>query len=358
MERTGFDEKELEIIGSYPAYFNSVGIPASEEPKLNYPITPKENLKMAVRGEKPFWIPYTGWIECDVQVFRPRLNPDNYVTHLVFDGGAPYTYESNSLPSSWYDLVWDFVPQANGATVHPGNPKVKDISEWEGCKADNQEFVSSGKMVQLGILSGFWERLMSILDVENAAVALIDEDQQEGVHRFLSQHADMLIEYVDRMTKILPIDGVLVHDDWGHQNGPFFSASTCMEMIVPYLKKLVDFCHSKGLIFELHSCGSNATNIPCMIAAGVDMWFGQPALNDFDILAEKYKDEPILFGLAAPTIAPGTSEEEVRRMAREWVLKHKEHHISLYRSLSAPIHPVFSKSVYEYSRKLYAGEEF
>ena len=292
------------------------------------------------------------------------------MTHLVIDGGPEISYESNSMRSSWFDLVWDYIPQVGGATVHPGKPKVPDISEWEKyvtmpdlddldwetCKKQNQEHCGVDKMVQLGILSGFWERLMSLMDVENAAVALIDEEQQEGVHRFLDQHTNLLIEYVDRMRKILPIDNVLVHDDWGHQNGPFFSPEVGREMIVPYLKRLTDFCHSKGITFELHCCGRNETNVPNMIAAGVDLWCGQGNINDFDKLAEQYKDAPITFGFA-PKIDPASSDEAQREVAREWVLKHKDHHVALNSLSIVGAAPAFSNAVYEFSRKIYTGEE-
>ena len=110
-------------------------------------------------------------------------------------------------------------------------------------------------MNQLGILSGFWERLMSLMDVEGAAVALIDEEQKAGVHRLFDALCNLYDEYIDRMVKHCDIDCVLVHDDWGTQNGPFFSLDTCMEMIAPYLKRMVESAHKRGLLFELHSCG-------------------------------------------------------------------------------------------------------
>ncbi len=368
MERKPFNANELEIAGVYPAAYNSMGIPAVEEPRQNRPITPKENLKLALSGEKPWWVPFTGWAFCDVLVFRPRLHPDNVVTHLIFDGGEPYPYTANSMTSSWYDLVWDFVPQVGGATVHPGNPKVPDMScweqyisipdpddlDWEACKRENEVYCNSDKLVQLGILSGWWERLISLMDVESAAVALIDEEQQEGVHRFFDLHTNLLIGYVDRMSNILPIDNVLVHDDWGHQNGPFFSPDVCCEMIVPYLKRLIDFCHSKGISFELHSCGRNETNVPCMIEAGVDMWGGQQELNDFEKLAEQYKDSPIVFAFSPDHIPEGVSDGELRETARQWVLRHKDHHVAF---CGKDIPAVLKAAVYEFSRKLYAGEE-
>ncbi|MBQ3165842.1 MAG: hypothetical protein IJC01_00740, partial [Clostridia bacterium] len=95
------------------------------------------------------------------------------------------------------------------------------------------------------------------------------------------------------------------HDDWGSQRAPFFSLDTCMEMIVPHIKKIVDFCHSKGLWFQQHSCGKNEMLVPAYIAAGVDLWCPQP-MNDIVKLVKEYGDK-LLFGwspVAIPEEAP------------------------------------------------------
>lgn len=371
MTHEKFSQEELKIMGTYPEYPNQMakdmGIPTVPEPKYNWIVTPKENFKLFAEGKTPYWMPFTGMMGGDFIMFRPRIHPDNVATHLVYDGEDYYHYETNSMKSSWYDLVWDFIPAAGGATVHPGNPKITDMSEWEKvitlpdlddmdwehCIEKNQEYCKSDKVVQLCILSGFWERLMSLMDVENAAIAMIDEDQTEGVKRFLDKHTDLLIAYVDRMLKEFPIDNVLVHDDWGHQNGPFFSLDTCREMLVPYLKRLIDFCHSKGVSFELHCCGKNEDLVPAMIEAGVDLWCGQD-INDFDMLAEKYKDAPIGFGIPVPGISFDSDEETIKKAAKEFVIKHKDHHVGVC-MIGMP--PSVIPYIYEYSRKLYAGEE-
>ncbi len=123
-----------------------------------------------------------------------------------------------------------------------------DALDWDRCENNNKDYLDTPQHNQLGILCGFWERLMSLMDVEGAAVALIDEDQSEGLHRFFDQYADFLIDYITRMKKICDIDGVLIHDDWGHQNGAFFSLDTAMEMFVPYLSSCLYCSWSRSLV--------------------------------------------------------------------------------------------------------------
>ena len=295
------------------------------------------------------------------------MNPDNVATHLIFDSEPAYQYDSDTMKSSWFDLDWVYVPVAGGATVQPGSPKVPDINrweeyismpdldamDWEGCAEKNKEYLNTPQMNQLGILSGFWERLMSLMDVDNAAMALIDEDQQEGVHRFFDRYADFLIDYIDRMKKCCDIDCVLIHDDWGHQNGPFFSIATAREMLVPYLRRVTDAVHARGMFFELHSCGKNEALVPAYIEAGVDMWCGQP-INDMAMLAKKYKDQPFVFGMPDPAIPEEASDAEVEELEEQWFEEFKDCRVA---TAFMAANPVFMSALYRVSRRAWAGEE-
>ena len=40
--------------------------PPCEMPKLDYPVTQKENLKMLLEGKIPYWVPMMGIGKCDV----------------------------------------------------------------------------------------------------------------------------------------------------------------------------------------------------------------------------------------------------------------------------------------------------
>jgi hypothetical protein len=336
---------------------------------LSEKLTAKENFRLFASGKTPQRYPLTGMLNSDFRPFSPRMFPEYVARHMVIDGEGPCEYPTNHTYCSWFDLYWDFVPVANGATVHPGNPRLTSMSDWEqhltlpdldeldweGCAAHNQEYCNdSNQLIQMVVLTGFWERLISLMDVENAAVALIDEEQADGVKRFMQKNAELLIGFVDRMSDILPIDNVMIHDDWGHQNSAFFSLDTCREMILPYIRQLTDFIHKKGMTVEFHCCGKNIALVPAMVEMGVDIWNGQP-INDFDTLAEQYKGTGIGFGIPGPQVEKDADEAALRAAAREFVLRHREHHIGINVWRTAPeVIPY----LLEYSEKLYAGEEF
>jgi hypothetical protein len=133
-----------------------------------------------------------------------------------------------------------------------------------------------------------FERLISFLDFENAAICLIDEEQKEDVHSFFQKLTDFYCTMIDYAAKYFPaIDAVYFHDDWGAQKAPFFSVDTCREMLAPYIRQIVECCHKNGKFFDFHCCGKSEKMAPIMVECGMDMWCGQP-INDKISLIQTY----------------------------------------------------------------------
>ena len=379
MPRPAYDPiKENEVVGTYPP-IEAIKWPTApnglpESPKLYRPITPLENYKLLFAGKTPYWIPESGWTYCDVVEFRPRQIPDNMANHQAFDGGGKIEWEKfGKVINGWFDLPYEWEENSGGATVRPGNPKLEtmedwqdyitfpdlDAIDWDAIGEMNQVYLSTDKVNQLGIQFGMWERMMNLMDVDNAAVALIDDDQEEDLCRWLDTLAAFYIDYIDRMTKVCRIDSIMIHDDWGTQNGPFFSIDTCRHFFVPRMKKVIDFAHSKGIVWERHCCGKAQDLVPCMVEEGDDYWSPQPALNDLDMLIETYKDEHITFCVGNPTLTKDMTEEDIRQLAYDWVQKYKDAGILLIKNIAFDFnadpskYPIFRDAVYEFSRIAY-----
>lgn len=109
-------------------------------------------------------------------------------------------------------------------------------------------------------------------------------------------------DYIGRVAEHCKIDGILMHDDWGHQNGPFFSHRTAEDMLFPYLKRIVESCHKRGLFYEQHSCGRNETFMDLYVKAGVNLYCPQD-INDFDDLLERAKGSQLMIGIPFPAFA-------------------------------------------------------
>ena len=299
MERIPFDKKELEIVEVIPAT-----VPGRPDAKIfNYPIPPKENYRLVYERKIPFWLPTRN----DTRMITPRIDPDNLARVFAFEA-EPMKPEEMTGQADKFGIPWVFVPQVGGSMVEPGNPALKDANDWQeaiqfpdvanwdwaGSKEANKDFVKTDRWFVYCHLTGFFERLISFMDFENAAVALVDDEQKDAVHSLFDALADCYIDIFTRAYDAYGFDSLNFHDDWGSQRAPFFSLDLVMEMVVPHIKKVTDFVHNElGIYFDMHSCGKNELLVPAYIAAGADSWSGQP-MNDKPLVYSKYGDQLIL----------------------------------------------------------------
>lgn len=314
MDRTPFDSKEeLQKIGEYKSTFP--GAPGLT--KLNSPITPKENYKLLLDGKRPLWMP-SGF---DYFTLIPSIIPDNVARGFVIEAD-PFD-RKYAGGKDLFGVEWVYVEQVGGSMVPPGNPKVPDINhwedyiefpdldklDWEGSSKRHEEFLSPDRMTLVWVMNGLFERLISFMDFENAALAIVDEDEKDSVHRLLSALCDFYDELFDRYKSYYNADIIMFHDDWGSQRAPFFSLNTAREMLVPYLTRVVDSCHKRGMYLDFHSCGKNEILVPAMIEAGIDAWTPQD-MNDRHMIIEKYGDK-LNIGIPIGTPMGATEEEAI-----------------------------------------------
>ncbi|MFH0919536.1 MAG: uroporphyrinogen decarboxylase family protein [Fibrobacterota bacterium] len=74
------------------------------------------------------------------------------------------------------------------------------------------------------------------------------------------------------LTNARPLPDVYyIADDFCSSNGPLFSPATWREWVKPYLERMANKVHARGLKFMLHVCGSVRPYIPDLIEAGVDI---------------------------------------------------------------------------------------
>jgi hypothetical protein len=126
-------------------------------------------------------------------------------------------------------------------------------------------------------------------------------------------------------------------------------------MLMPYIKRMVNSAHSRGLSYEIHMCGECSMLIPLFIESGADMWMGQDNLNDLVGYARQYKDSKFIFGVPAPAIPKGADDATVRKCAKDFVDQVKDLHVALF-NMGTELPPNFNNYVYEYSRIAYQNE--
>ena len=327
MKKYPFSKDELTIVDRYYVAGRTDGGKA----KFKTPISSLENMRAFLNNETPCWMP-----NGDLITITPEIVPDNVARAFVQEANPT---DRKGGPDM-FGVQWVYEDSAGGSMVIPGNPILKDANDWkevihfpdvdswdwEKSAEENRELLNTDKLVTIWIFNGMFERLISFLDFEDAAVALIDEDQQDEVKALFQALTDFYKKLIDKFVQYYAIDAVFFHDDWGAQRSPFFSLATCREMLVPYLKQIVDHCHSHNLIFDFHCCGKNEPLVPAMIECDMDIWGGQP-INDKKMLVDTYGDK-ILIGIHSPFNpahpAP-EDDEELYRQVEAFLAPYAEH---------------------------------
>ena len=335
-----FSPEELEVKETVPALF---GPPVEI---FNTPVTPKENTLRLYHGKTPMWAPFSMG---DSNMLMLDCDPENQA-RSPGGGGC----------DGW-GVEWVFVDVVGGAMVKPGNPKVTDINhweeyvvppdpdtwDWEGCYERNKDKIRPDRATYINVPGCLFERLIAVMDFDNAIVALIDDEQKEAVHRFFRVVTDIHKKFYTNCKKWFDPDIVNFNDDWGSQRAEFFSVPTVREMLLPYVKELVEHVHSLGMYWDLHCCGKVENFVPLFIEAGMDSWGGQ-AINDKYALKQKYGDRFIF--TSGPEVRENATEEELDAAVADFMAKCGSDNRII---CDAGQNPALRRKLYEATRKNY-----
>jgi hypothetical protein len=358
-----FDEKELRV--------TSVTTPfpgGPEIPVYDFPVTPKKAC-LAFYKRQPVWQIVT-CLGLETTTFTPSIIPDNVARAMAFDGALVPGVSNTSGGKDMFGIEWEYIAQVRGSTVRPGKPFIAHAEElktklrwpdidswdWEGHKKINEQYLKTDNYIVLMFLNGFFERLISLMDFEGAVTALIDEDQKDDIKDFFEKLSDLYIRLFDKLLACFPeIDGFCFHDDWGAQRETFFSPATAEEMIVPYMKKITDFLHSKGKPCDLHSCGNLLKQVPNIIKAGWDSWTPQ-IMNDTWKIYDLYGDK-LLISVVPEQFDPESASEGgqrtyARAFAERFCNPEKPSAVNMYGT--SVMTPAYREELYRHSRIRYA----
>ena len=284
-------------------------------PLFETPVTPKENFVRAARRDHPLWIPNA---LTDVQWMMPEelisKRVDNRQLAPSFTGqekrGLEYT--------DWFGASWTWVPSAGGSMLTPGTCVCDDITEWErdikfpdlsqwGFEERAEDYLKTeydpNRALSINIFLGCTERLVSVMGgYTESMMALVLEP--EAIVDFFERYADHVIELFDKVYSLYPVDMVTVHDDWGTEKDTFFSETMLEELVYKPTKRIVDHVKSKGVIFELHSCGNVERFLPFMVSMGIDFLQLQRRAVNIPKMKKMYGDK-IGFNAGIEGIEPG-----------------------------------------------------
>ena len=357
LEKIPFSQDEMVPLLVQPSMF---GDPSRTV--FHVPISLRDNYLSAVRNHDYLYVANA----LDAKNMNTRIIPDNRARGSVGDGGERFIPNPEGEPDV-FGVPWLFDPEVGGSMVRPGKPLLTDIEDWEeviifpdpdawdweGAAKMSEEFRSDGFFAyQSTIFTGFFERLISWMDFEEAAIAMIDEDSEDAVHALFSNCADLYIKYIDNIAKYFNTDIIELHDDWGSQMAPFMAEDVYREKIFPYLKRGGDRIHEHGMVFTLHSCGHIESLVGIMVDAGVDMWMGQE-INDKKAVFDTWGDK-LCVQTEVPECGLDATDDEIWEAAEkfcdDFIADGKAATLSIY-SKHRKNRPFMTDAVYEISRK-------
>ena len=367
MQIPKFNAEELKVVAEAPDFFGGPAIPI-----YNFPVTGKEAVR-ALYERRAIWQVMLG-IGVESKNFTPSINPDNVARAFVFDGTVVPGVSNLTGGKDLFGIEWEYIPTAGGSMVRPGKPFIEDANDiekkvvwpdidswdWEGASKANEKYLSGTTSYVAMFMNGYFERLISFMDFEGAILAMVDEDQTDAVKRFFEKLSDLYMRMIDKFMAYFPqVDIYTIHDDWGSQKDTFFSPTVVSEMIVPSMRRVTDFIHSRGKFADLHCCGNNIKQVPNMIAAGFDSWAPQ-TMNNIEKIYDLYGDQLIIATMPEIYDVDNSTEEEQRAYARAYAKKYcrpeKPSSLSLYSMFGLSILTnAFREELYRQSRINYGG---
>lgn len=171
-----------------------------------------------------------------------------------------------------------------------------DSYDWEAhVEQDMAGADCENKMVAASIGHGMFERLHSLMGMEDGAMALVT--YPEETLEFFNELADYKCKIIRKIVQYYPkIDMIDMSDDWGHQNSAFFSVEVWNKLFRPGMAKIMDCCREENILFQLHSCGRWETLLPSAIDAGLEHWTSSQAVNDIEGILKKYGRKLTMIG--------------------------------------------------------------
>lgn len=222
-------------------------------------LTPKENAMRLFNHEETEYLPIMGeGIVNNVPVSgyyeRPKGGKggeDWFGVHWFWKEGEP-------APMPVEPYILEDIADWKNVVKFPD----LDQFDWEQAAAADRipTFDRENHLLYQMIHNGLLERLQNLLGFENALCALLTDPEE--VAGFFDALADYKCRLIDKLAEYYRPDIICYHDDWGTQRGLFFSPDTWRSLLKEPTKRIVDHAHSKGMKFDLHSCGMIRDLVP------------------------------------------------------------------------------------------------
>ncbi|MCQ2406722.1 MAG: hypothetical protein MJ067_05875 [Oscillospiraceae bacterium] len=296
-------------------------------PKFKTPITPRENLHRAAERKNPLWAPNTATDMVTIEMYNIYdEGPEGYQL-----GPNLASKEERYLYHDAFGNSWTYDRNAGGSCMTIGTRVCDDILEWENqikfpdlheynIEDRAKRYVANEydptKAINLDLYHGPFQALSDLLGgFAEALEAMFVEP--EACRAFYDRFADWMIWLMDKLFALYPADMVTIHDDWGTERDTFFSPKMLEELLYEPTKKMIDFAHSKGVIYQFHNCGANKRFLPYFADIGAEFFQLQRRVNDLPAYKKEWGNK-IGYYAGVEGFAPGKkfSHDEIVNLVR------------------------------------------
>ncbi len=311
-------------------------------------MTPSENLRRAVRFERPDWIPMTFHINpaCwnhyphdalqELMVDHPLLFPGYQPVETVEPHFTPVQLKDHPYTDGW-GCVWETMEDGVTGMVHqhpladwsafetyePPDPEVSNglvPIDWDAIARNMSERKGRGELVKAGLRHGHtFLQLIDIRGYENLVFDMADEEPR--LWRLIEMIEAFNLTLVERYIE-LGADWIGYAEDLGMQVGPMLSPDHFRKYIKPSYQRLMAPARDKGLIVHMHSDGDIRSLVDDLIDGGVEVINLQDLVNGVDWIAERFAGRVCIdLDIDRQDIVPRGTPEQIDALIREEVEK-------------------------------------
>lgn len=240
--------------------------------------TSRECVKRALTGTGPDRIPVC--LDFD-QDHLNRAITESTLQDYTSDVIIVSSYDPEFVPVGEGYSQWGYKMETFGETMgevkdrpleswdnfHAWKSRLPDFSQerrYENVREIRQKYPDRYVVGGLGMMM---EEIINLRGYANCMMDYYEEPEQ------LCQLIDCLYQIARQQIDgyaAAGLDGVIAWEDWGLQKGPMMSYSLWQEFYYDKMKDLVDYIHSKGMTYFLHSCGNILYLLDTFAEFGID----------------------------------------------------------------------------------------
>ncbi|NPV07260.1 MAG: hypothetical protein HPY83_04760 [Anaerolineae bacterium] len=178
--------------------------------------------------------------------------------------------------------------------------------DWE---ATARAHLAADRVVTVSIPGGFDEprQLMG-----EEALALAYYDQPELVHDVLDTIAETAVQVLDRVSRTVQVDQLMVHEDMAGKSGPLAGPRQVREFIAPYYRRVWEVLEARGArVFGQDSDGNMNPVMDEFLEAGLNFMYPMEPAAGMNVVAlrERHGTRLAFMGGIDKHVLRGTRQE-------------------------------------------------